>query len=179
MIKTFILAALVAVPVVESVAAPAVASERDKQFFQSVEGQWSGPGEIVAGKYKGTRFICNFTGSTPGNKLGMALSGGCRVGLFSQNMSASVAKSGNGYKGSFLDGAAGKGLDITSGTISGNKVTLALKRNKLDGAMLARMADGDTMNVTISVKVDSQMVPVIGIKLNRLDQNSVGAIASE
>ena len=179
MIKSLLLAAAVAVPVAEGVALPVAASERDRQFFQSVEGQWSGPGEIVAGKYKGTRFICNFTGTTPDNKLGMALNGGCRVGLFSQNMSASVAKAGGGYKGAFLDGAAGKGLDITSGTISGNKVTLALKRNKLDGAMLARMADDDTMNVTISVKVESQMVPVIGIKLNRLDQRSVGAIAAE
>lgn len=159
--------------------APAVASERERQFFSSVEGRWSGPGEIVAGKYKGTRFVCNFTGSTPNSKLGMTLDGGCRVGLFTQNMSASVEKGNRGYRGSFMDGAAGKGLDITSGRLEGNRVTLALKRNQLDGAMLARMADGDTMNVTVAVKVENQMVPVIGISLKRLDDRSVGAIARD
>ena len=38
------------------------AAPRDKAFFQSISGTWSGPGEIVAGKYKGTKFTCNLTG---------------------------------------------------------------------------------------------------------------------
>jgi hypothetical protein len=178
MIRHFLFAAAAAAALAGSVF-PAASSDRERQFLDSVEGRWSGPGEIVAGKYKGTRFVCNFTGTTPDGKLGMTLDGGCRVGLFMQNMSASVVKGSKGYRGAFMDGAAGNGLDITSATIGGNKATLALKRNKLDGAMLARMADDETMNVTISVKVASQMVPVIGIKLKRLDQNSVGSIASE
>ena len=69
--------------------APATASEKDRKFFSSVEGSWSGPGEIVAGKYKGTKFVCNFTGATPGEKVGMSLDGGCRVGLlFDQHQRA-------------------------------------------------------------------------------------------
>ncbi len=178
MTKTILLAAAAVASLAGSLDS-ASANERERRFFSSVEGRWSGPGEIVAGKYKGTRFICNFKGSTPDSKLGMTLDGGCRVGLFTQNMSASVEKKGATYRGSFMDGAAGNGLDITSASIVGNKATLGLKRSKLDGAMLARMADDDTMNVTVAVKVADQMVPVIGIKLKRLDQNSVGAIASE
>ena len=46
----------------------------------------------------------------------MSLDGGCRVGLFTQNMSASVEKVKGRYKGLFMDGAAGNGLDITSAT---------------------------------------------------------------
>src|SRR5690349_8113640 len=68
------------VAIVAGVATPAAAGERDRQFFRSIEGSWAGAGEIVAGKYKGTKFNCTFAGSTPAKKLGMSLDGGCRVG---------------------------------------------------------------------------------------------------
>ena len=45
----------------QTVAAP----NATRSSSRSVEGEWAGPGEIVAGKYKGTKFTCNFTGSTP------------------------------------------------------------------------------------------------------------------
>jgi hypothetical protein len=51
-------------------AAAASAADRDKAFFEQAEGNWSGPGEIIAGKYKGTKFVCNFTGSTPAKNAG-------------------------------------------------------------------------------------------------------------
>ena len=41
------------------------------------------------------------------------------------------------------------------------------------------LADGDTMNVTISVRVDDDMVPVIGMSLKRVDDTAVGAIARQ
>ncbi len=155
----------------------AVASEKDKRFFSNIQGQWSGPGEIVAGKYKGTKFTCNFTGATPDGKLGMSLDGGCRVGLFTQKMSASVEHKGRqGYRGTFMDGALGEGLDVIGGKVSGERVTLSLNRNQLNGAMLARLPDRDTMQVTVSVKVENQMVPVIGMNLKRVDTRTVGAI---
>ncbi|RUU83974.1 hypothetical protein EOB59_34885, partial [Mesorhizobium sp. M7A.F.Ca.MR.176.00.0.0] len=47
---------------VVGLAGVASAAEPDKQFFQAAEGKWIGPGEIVAGKYKGTKFNCSFTG---------------------------------------------------------------------------------------------------------------------
>ena len=81
---------LAATAMVAGAPSPAHASEKDKRFFSNIEGQWSGPGEIVAGKYKGTKFTCNFTGATPNGKVGMSLDGGCRVGLFTQRMSATV-----------------------------------------------------------------------------------------
>ena len=154
-----------------------LASEKDKRFFTTVEGEWSGPGEIVAGKYKGTRFTCNFKGATPDGKVGMSLDGGCRVGLFTQKMSAKVEQSGRkGYRGSFMDGAGGEGLDVIGGGVNGRKVTLTLNRKQLNGVMLANLPDDDTMHVTVSVKVASQMVPVIGMNLKRVDTRTVGSI---
>ena len=162
-------------------AQPAVAGERDRSFFQSVEGSWAGAGEIVAGKYKGTKFNCTFAGTTPAKKLGMALDGGCRVGVFMQKMSASVIQSGKaGYEGRFMDGAKGSGLDIVSGNVvSDSKVVFAINRKQLRGIMQARLADDNTMNVTISVRVDDDMVPVIGMSLKRVDDTAVGAIARQ
>jgi len=135
--------------------------------------------EIVAGKYKGTKFNCSFTGSTPSGKVGMTLDGGCRVGVFTQKMSATVQHSGNkGYRGTFLDGADGKGLDIVSGNVvDARKVVFALNRNQLKGVMQARIPDDNTMNVTVSVRVDEELVPVIGMSLKRVDSGTVGAIA--
>jgi len=170
---------LLAVSAVAFGAGSADASERERQFFSQVEGRWSGPGEIVAGKYKGTKFVCNFTGSQPAGKVGMSLDGGCRVGLFTQKMSASIEKARKGYRGNFMDGAAGKGLDVIGGTVTGDKVVFSLNRKALDGAMLARLPNENTMNVTVSVKVDDEMVPVIGLSLKRLDQRQVGALAQD
>ncbi|WP_353641466.1 hypothetical protein [Mesorhizobium sp. WSM2239] len=162
-------------------ATSAQAAERDRKFFQSVEGDWSGPGEIVAGKYKGTKFNCTFNGSTPATKLGMTLDGSCRVGVFSQKMSATIEHKGaKGYKGTFLDGAEGKGLDIVSGNVvDGGKVVLAINRNQLKGVMQARVSKDNTMNVTVSVRVEKELVPVIGMTLKRVDATAVGSIAAE
>ncbi|WP_407813172.1 hypothetical protein, partial [Staphylococcus aureus] len=82
----------------------------DDVFFRSVAGVWKGPGEIVAGKYKGTKFTCDLTGEPLDDKqTGIKLGGTCRVGVFSQPMSAVISQKGNSYEGRFLDGAAGKG----------------------------------------------------------------------
>jgi len=183
MIRSAIQSAILPVAALMALAAGVTdtsANERERSFFRSVEGKWSGPGEIVAGKYKGTKFICNFTGSTPDGKIGMALDGGCRVGMFTQKMNASIARDGRrGYRGSFMDGAEGKGLDVVGGSVTGNKVVFALNRKALDGTMQARLPDDNTMNVTVSVKVENQLVPVIGMSLKRLDSKTVSAIASE
>ncbi|MGG6895730.1 MULTISPECIES: hypothetical protein [Rhizobium] len=155
------------------------AAPRDKAFFQSVSGLWNGPGEIVAGKYKGTKFTCSLTGKPiDGSSTGVKLDGTCRVGVFQQPMSAEITQSGGSYSGKFLDGAAGKGLDVTSGTVNDGTVVLGLNRQKLNGAMIARVSDSKSMNVTISVKVGEQMVPVIGVTLKRADVDpiAVGSI---
>jgi hypothetical protein len=161
-----------------SLATPTHAGSRDKAFFQQVTGSWQGRGEIVAGKYKGTKFNCDLTGDTkPAKDAGIQLDGFCRVGVFKQPMSAMITRAGSTYKGKFLDGAAGKGLDITSGTVSGDKVVMGINRQKLNGAMIARLDGENTMNITISVKVEERMVPVIGLSLNRnLDNIAVGSI---
>jgi uncharacterized protein (DUF2147 family) len=159
-------------------AAPAVAGTRDKAFFEQVTGNWQGKGEIVAGKYKGTKFSCDLTGDTaPAKGAGIQLDGFCRVGVFKQPMSALITKAGASYKGKFLDGASGKGLDITSGQVSGNKVVVGINRQKLNGAMIARLESDNKMNITISVKVENRMIPVIGVSLDRnLDDIAVGSI---
>ncbi len=141
------------------------ASERT--YFKSIQGKWSGPGSIVAGKYKGTRFSCNFDGRKPKSITGMEISGSCRVGIFSQPMSIEIKKIGRSYRGKFLDGAKGKGLDIVSGRLRGKKLVVRINRKKLNGAMIANMRGKNRMQITISVKVAKKMIPVIGLTLDR------------
>jgi hypothetical protein len=159
-------------------ASPSMARDRDTVFFESVAGSWKGPGEIVAGKYKGTKFVCNLSGdAVEGNAAGISLDGHCRVGVFNQKMSALITRKGATYTGRFLDGSAGDGLDIVSGKITGDRAVMAINRKTLDGAMIARLHDTETMNVTISVKVGKQMVPVIGMTLKREAQKiATGAL---
>jgi hypothetical protein len=91
-----------------------------------------------------------------------------------------VVKSGNGYSGMFNDGAAGKGLDVVSGNVvSPRKVVFGLNRKQLKGAMLARLPDDNSMVITVSVRVEHEMVPVIGMNLKRVDGSAVGSVAQE
>ena len=176
-LSLFGLAAIALSPVID-MAPSATAATRDKAFFESIAGSWKGPGEIVAGKYKGTKFTCNLVGSpADDSSAGIKLDGTCRVGVFKQPMSAVISQSGSTYKGKFLDGAEGKGLDIVSGAVTDDTVVVGINRSKLNGAMIARVRDDKTMNVTVSVKVESQMVPVIGLTLTRqVDEMAVGSI---
>ncbi|MDF1607433.1 hypothetical protein PZ897_04525 [Hoeflea sp. YIM 152468] len=159
-------------------AAPALSRDKDSIFFQSAAGSWKGPGEIVAGKYKGTKFVCNLSGDpVNGKATGISLDGSCRVGVFNQKMSAVITRKGATYTGRFLDGSAGDGLDIVSGKITGNRAVMGINRKTLNGAMIARLQDTETMNVTISVKVGEQMIPVIGMTLKRkVDNVKTGAL---
>ena len=158
-------------------AAPSAARDGDDAFFKKVTGKWSGPGEIVAGKYKGTKFTCELDRTNPASATGLTMEDTCRVGVFAQPMKATVMRGGASYKGSFLDGAEGKGLNITAGNIAGNRATFSLNRKQLNGAMLAKLTAEDAMNVTISVRVDKEMVPVIGMSLKRVDGSATGSIA--
>lgn len=154
------------------------AADSDQRFFKSVEGNWTGPGEIIAGKYKGTKFNCTFEGTTPASRMGMTMDGGCRVGVFSQKMKATIEQAKGAYRGTFMDGAEGKGLDIVSGNVvGGQKIVLAINRNQLKGIMQARIADENTMNVTVSVRVEKDLIQVIGMSLKRIDTTAVGSIA--
>ncbi len=151
-----------------SSASPSQARDNDTVFFESVAGDWKGPGEIVAGKYKGTKFVCNLSGDpVEGKAAGISLDGHCRVGVFNQKMSALITRKGATYTGRFLDGSAGDGLDIVSGKVTRDRAIMGINRKTLDGAMIARLHDEETMNVTISVKVGKDMVPVIGMTLKR------------
>ena len=151
-------------------------ASRDSRFFSQIEGKWRGSGEIVDGKYKGTRFTCQFDGSTPAPGVGMSLDGACRVGHFRQKMSARVVRHGRSYRGTFLDGADGQGLDVIGGNVSGNHVALTLNRKDLRGAMLARLTDENTLDITVSVHVGSELLPVIGMSLDRQGSVRVGSL---
>jgi hypothetical protein len=156
----------------------AQARDQDKPFFAGIAGVWKGPGEIVAGKYKGTKFNCTFSGEpAPGERAGVVMDGTCRVGVFNQEMKATILHDGSTYGGTFLDGAEGKGLDITHGQVDGDRVVVGIKRAQLSGAMVARLHDANTLNVTVSVDVGSTLVPVIGMTLARsVDPIAVGSI---
>lgn len=158
-------------------ALPARAADVDETFFKTVFGRWTGPGEIVAGKYKGTKFVCDLAGLQPAKAVGMALDGSCRVGMFSQPMNATFTKGGTSYKGTFLDGSGGKGLDIVSGDVSGNKVVVGLDRKQLKGAMVARLEEKNKLMITISVQVAGELVPVIGMTLKREESIKKASLA--
>jgi hypothetical protein len=156
-------------------AVPALAGSKDKEFFESVAGRWNGPGEIVAGKYKGTKFYCKLAGGPAiDHAIGITMDGSCRVGVFSQKMSAFIGQQGDDYTGRFLDGAKGEGLDIISGRVDGNKIVVGINRSRLDGAMVAQLEEPNVMNVTISVRVRNELIPVIGMTLSRGSQ--VGSV---
>jgi len=140
----------------------------EAKFYSGIQGKWSGPGEIVAGKYKGTKFVCTFDGSNPVGKTGMNIDGSCRVGVFSQPMNANIIKSGNSYSGKFLDGAKGKGMDVTGARYTRNRVIASIKRNSLDGTVITNLENPNRMKITISVKHEGKNVPVIGMNLKRL-----------
>ncbi len=144
-----------------------LATASDVNFFKTVAGKWAGPGEIVAGKYKGTRFTCVFDGSNPATKAGMKIDGYCRVGMFSQPMNALIEKASAGYRGQFLDGEKGEGMDIVGGRYSPNKLVVNIKRKDLRGVLVASKDNDDHMQMTISVSVDGRLVPVIGMRLDR------------
>jgi hypothetical protein len=151
-------------------AAPSHASETE--FYKSIQGRWVGPGEIVAGKYKGTKFHCDFNGLTPATANGMEIDGNCRVGVFNQPMNASVSRSGRGFSGKFLDGQNGDGMDVVGGRFSGSKLVIDVKRKDLNGVMIARLNGEDKLNITVSVRVDKQLIPVIGMALDRVSNQS-------
>ncbi|MGI9400581.1 MAG: hypothetical protein ACR2O0_04945, partial [Rhizobiaceae bacterium] len=139
----------------------------EKQFYENIQGQWAGPGSIVAGKYKGTKFTCRFQGLSPEKLTGMSIDGNCRVGLFSQIMNANFKRSAKGYTGKFLDGEAGEGMDIVGGRYTRSKLVVDIKRKDLTGVMVAKLHEEDKLNITISVRVRSRLVPVIGMSLKR------------
>ena len=168
MLRTLITALLFAI------AACGTARASDTAFFNAVEGKWSGPGEIVAGKYKGTKFTCVFSGVNPAASAGMKIDGYCRVGVFSQPMNAIIEKASGSYRGKFLDGEAGEGMDITGGRYCRNKLVVNIKRRDLRGVLVASKDNADHMQMTISVRVDGRLIPVIGMRLDRMGSNSEG-----
>lgn len=150
-----------------------VAHASDARFFSGIEGKWSGPGEIVAGKFKGTKFVCTFDGSNPKKGIGMMIDGSCRVGVFSQKMSAEVTKKGGKYEGRFLDGAKGEGMDVTGGRYTKNRIIVDILRNDLRGIMVVNLSDKNQLKATISVRHNKQLIPVIGMNLSRIDTGTV------
>ncbi len=157
-------AALSLAPAVTAQAAP---YPTEASFYQGVAGEWSGPGEIVAGKYKGTKFNCTFLGESGRAASGMSIAGTCRVGVFNQPMKAAITRSSRGYGGTFLDGEAGEGMNVVGGRYTPSKLVVDIKRKDLRGVMVARLQGEKTLNITISVRVEGRLVPVIGMTLDR------------
>jgi len=150
-----------------------VAQASDKQFMKNIVGKWSGPGEIVAGKFKGTKFVCTFDGSKPAKNDGMKIDGSCRVGVFAQPMNAIINKVGGKYSGKFLDGQKGEGMDITGARYTKNRLVANIIRHNLDGITVVNLNNPNQMKVTVSVKHNTTVIPVIGMNLSRLTDNVV------
>lgn len=158
--------ALAALVIGGSLSSAVPTAEASGRYFKNVRGTWVGSGEIVAGTYRGTRFSCKLKGTSPA-KAKMRIAGSCRIGLFRQKVSATLRRRGRGYKGTFLDGAKGNGMDITSGRLDRNRLTVAINRKDLNGAMVANLVDRGTLRISISVWAGEDYVPVIGLELKR------------
>jgi len=144
---------------------------RERGFLQAFEGRWSGGGEIVAGKYKGTRFHCSFIGTQNLREVGMSLDGTCRVGLFSQMMKAKISRHPSGvFLGQFNDGAKAQGMDITAAHIGADHMHFDLNRQNLQGTMLARLNTQDSLSISLSVKVMGEFVRLAAVNLKRDDR---------
>ena len=139
----------------------------DTEFFSGIRGTWSGPGQIVAGKYKGTKFICTFGGETEVANRGMDVDGSCRIGVFSQPMNAKIVKAAGNYIGEFLDGAKGDGMDVVGGRYTADRLVVDIKRENLNGILVANLSNPNVLNVTVSVKHKDRLIPVIGMTLQR------------
>lgn len=148
-------------------ASVAHATSQEELFLRSVEGQWRGPGEIIAGKYKGTKFTCTFAGISEIAEMGMTLDGTCRMGIFSQPIKAKFTRNADGYHGTFNNGSPAQGLDITSGRINRDHMVFNLNRKQLNGSMLAHLADSNSMNITLSIRIEEAVIPVVDMKLTR------------
>ncbi|PCI06083.1 MAG: hypothetical protein COB78_01865 [Hyphomicrobiales bacterium] len=151
------------------------AQASDRTFFSGIEGKWRGPGEIVAGKFKGTKFVCTFDGDTLAKSSGMNIGGSCRIGLFSQPMNALVRKAGGGYKGKFLDGAVGEGMDVIGGRYSRSRLSVDIVRKDLRGVMITSLNKKNMLNVTVSVHVGKRLIPVIGMTLKRVGSKKMAS----
>jgi len=103
----------------------------------------------------------------------MNIDGSCRVGMFSQPMSAIVQKVNSRYRGKFLDGAAGEGMDVVGGRYSRSKLVVDIVRKDLRGVMITNLTQKNKLNITISVHVGTKLVPVIGMSLKRAKAKKV------
>lgn len=143
------------------------AEDYGDNFLHSVRGQWSGKGEVVAGRYKGIKFNCKFNAPAAKDGIDMTLTGTCRTGIFSQPISAKIQQKEGTLRGSFNEGAQAQGLDITKGVIHKNHMILELSREKLNGNMEAKLEGDNLLRITLAVKIDEDVIPVIGMNLNR------------
>ena len=70
-----------------------------------------------------------------------------------------------------------RGYFVGGNVVDPQKVVFTINRNQLNGVMQARIPDDNSMTVTVAVRVNKQLVPVIGMSLKRVDTVEVGAIA--
>ncbi len=143
---------------------PLAAQAGDREFFDSTAASGQGPGEIVAGKYKGTKFTCDLKGESKSDGAGLKLDGSCRVGVFAQRCLHDRTR-GESYKGSFLDGYAARVSTSFRAPLSAprHRRHQPQEPERRHGSPVSRYKN--TLNVTISVRVNDSLVPVIGMTL--------------
>ncbi|MBB4121827.1 hypothetical protein [Martelella radicis] len=170
--------AMIAAALVSALPAASAAESDDSAFFRQVAGKWSGPGKIVEGKMKGTRFRCELDGlPIEGDTQGFKLDGKCRAGLFTHPMTAIFIREKDGYRGRFLDGEDGDGLEVTGGSVEDGKAVIALRREEVEGALVTNLIGDEDLNITLLIKGGTRYVPVIGLSLKRqTDPFSVGSV---
>ena len=146
--------------------ARAESPEETKAYFKSIQGKWAGKGEVVNGKYKNTKFKCELTGKTP-KKLGMEIKGFCRIGLIYQTITATIIKNKGYYKGKFLGGAKGNGLDVVGGRLRNKRFTAALTRKKINGTIIIDATKKNKMDIILTVEFKGNLYPIVELAMQR------------
>lgn len=137
-----------------------------KKYFKSIEGTWEGNGEVIAGKYKDTKFKCTLNGKTP-KKIGMDIEGNCKIGIFNQKITAKITRHHDHYRGTFLGGAEKYGLDVVSGKLSNDIFIAALVRENINGSIIVNATHKNKMGIYIAVEVNERFYPIIELELDK------------
>ncbi len=137
-----------------SLAASAVASEDD--FLKSIEGQWTGGGQVLR-KLGGEKVKVTCSMQSDANASSLSMDGSCRaLVVVSRSFKANVTASGPSYSGNYT-GVSGKASKLT-GTRAGDTINLDVTwANEIYGDRKARM--------TI------QKVGTNGLRIRTIDQD--------
>ncbi|MYZ49923.1 hypothetical protein [Propylenella binzhouense] len=146
-------------------------------FMQRFGGEWIGTGQLLIGPQIGTQFHCALNGNPSSTQMTLGMSGKCWMGSLSVPVLARIHydEPTDRFYGSFMDGAAGNGVDIM-GAQTETGVSLRLTQGILQGGMLAEPVGDMQMRVLLSFRdrANDRDIPVVSMGFTRKEASSMG-----